>query len=1764
MKSWVAMLAAVITVSAVTQIRAGDAKPPEAPVALISPAPVAVRSSTSSPVGLPAKNVKEGQKLTYTLVSPPSHGTLVLTAARVENSSHPATAYYTSNQDYVGTDSFSWKVAAGSAESNTVTVSIQVTAAVPNPDVQTVCVFQDTALDIPAAYTGGGGFNYTLKSVNPEHGTLTVNGTTFHYAPAAGYSGSDAFAWTMSYTQKDGKGGPASSRSVVCYLVVKPPNMKDWPQWRADEWRSGFTTMKLPETLSLQWRREFTPTRTPFAARGAFPDIDNCRPVQLGKNIFVPSTASDSLSAYNTDSGELKWRFYASGAVRRPAAAFELKDKTQAVLFGSDDGYVYCLNAADGSLRWKFRAAPNNRMAIGFGRLSSVWPIWASPVVSGDRVYLAAGYIPEFGLYAYCLDAATGAVRWVNDGRISDMWNTSTLGPLTLSYDGKHILGSVEGAARPWVISSADGEFLGHEGVGFKFAGSGHQGGDETKRNGSRGWFGDGTGAQNVLEPLSITVGSQTFTPEKVAALGVSGTVASLLAGDGKLFVTTTEGNLYCFGGTLVEKPKVHSLTATPLPETSDNWTTVAKTMLSRDDLKQGLALVLGLGNGADRGRLVEELAKQSTLMIVAVDADRNKLQALRAKMDAAGLSGARVATLEGRPLDFTFSPYISALITSEDAAAAGLNEKPASLETLYLCTRPFGGEIWLPSSEAQHSAFADFAANSKNMPLSEIKRAGNYTQFRRNGLPAEKLKLKPPLGLVAFGSEQELAASSPPQWHWTNRDVYTWIPMKGKISGTVPAEPKYSDQKGYPSPDTVSTKRSIFTSMTNPLYGEVEKFGGVPSSGNDGACTALFTRYGDFGLTPGKMASFFDSSADYWGRLFFTEAGGCPGNMLMRNGVIVVMANPVPGITCGCSAAMQFSCFSLASMENEETWINYQTARTSNPIEELPIRQIGINFGAPGDRYEDGLLWTHHPFFGRYGRDSYNFECSPEALPLVPVSYRGPVLSIYHHSAQMEKSAHGWVAASQVKGMTGLTVHLAQPAVALRATTAPKIDGDLSDECWKGAKRLVFAVNKTVVDRDKDTGPPKADEHCYAMLRYDDANLYVAAGAHVTYGPAIPWRTIAVKSMTVTLNSRERLADDVVLTGSDNTEKGKQSIGIPAAAWTYAASSAGPDPYTAEMAIPWEKLAAAGLWKEQLLINVSVSGSSLTSLYTPVYLDAPRGLTATKRTHTVRLYFAEMEGKAPGQRVFNVNLQGQPVLKGLDVVKEAGGPKRELMKEFKGIAIADGLDIDFEATTGEAMLSGVEVIADKAARAHNTPPVAAIDASTLSGPAPLAVTLSAHKSQDPDGQIDECAWETGDGRLAKGSALQHVFTEAGTYKVHLLVRDNRGSSSAAGVTITVTPGEPAAFVCAIRAKDGDFTTLSAWETALRSDLTGKAGKSLLFPLKARGNSTVDDDGKAVTFSGGGTGTLRHVNGSNLAYISNCQGTIQAGTVTCASGHNFEIADAGHPIYNAVAECYNDWPGGLSDSVKSSGWTTDPVHCAIIRPKGQGHDGRAKNGFTLKGDIDAAALPFVRIERLVIDPASTLSAGPGASIDRILAGTVKLSENAMAANSIASTFAAGNSKNVVIQSVSSYTMNLRDAHKQARPPRLFPSNTGFYNCTAKTFDPGNQVEVAFVNCLAAPGGEGFRDVLYSEPGCAIHCVSADGTATIWDSGDGDEGNLANQTIGFVDAANGDFHLSPADKGAHTHGGPALGADVGGEERKGPEYDAGAAAISGKK
>jgi len=85
-----------------------------------------------------------------------------------------------------------------------------------------------------------------------------------------------------------------------------------------------------------------------------------------------------------------------------------------------------------------------------------------------------------------------------------------------------------------------------------------------------------------------------------------------------------------------------------------------------------------------------------------------------------------------------------------------------------------------------------------------------------------------------------------------------------------------------------------------------------------------------------------------------------------------------------------------------------------------------------------------------------------------------------------------------------------------------------------------------------------------------------------------------------------------------------------------------------------------------------------------------------------------------------------------------------------------------------------------------NARPVAAIDVSRTSGPAPLTVLFDAAASYDPDGTLRTFAWDCGDGSTAEGSQIEHTFTEAGTFSVILTVTDRRGARAKAMVSIQV------------------------------------------------------------------------------------------------------------------------------------------------------------------------------------------------------------------------------------------------------------------------------------------------------------------------------------------------------------------------------------------
>lgn len=106
------------------------------------------------------------------------------------------------------------------------------------------------------------------------------------------------------------------------------------------------------------------------------------------------------------------------------------------------------------------------------------------------------------------------------------------------------------------------------------------------------------------------------------------------------------------------------------------------------------------------------------------------------------------------------------------------------------------------------------------------------------------------------------------------------------------------------------------------------------------------------------------------------------------------------------------------------------------------------------------------------------------------------------------------------------------------------------------------------------------------------------------------------------------------------------------------------------------------------------VAGSGFMDIET-LELELTDADTRKAHPYTVRLHFIEPENIGPGERVFDVYLQGTRVLDGFDPAAEAGGRNRGLMKEFTGVSVRGALRIDLRPKNNRIhrpILCGVEV----------------------------------------------------------------------------------------------------------------------------------------------------------------------------------------------------------------------------------------------------------------------------------------------------------------------------------------------------------------------------------------------------------------------------------------------------------------------------------------
>jgi hypothetical protein len=112
---------------------------------------------------------------------------------------------------------------------------------------------------------------------------------------------------------------------------------------------------------------------------------------------------------------------------------------------------------------------------------------------------------------------------------------------------------------------------------------------------------------------------------------------------------------------------------------------------------------------------------------------------------------------------------------------------------------------------------------------------------------------------------------------------------------------------------------------------------------------------------------------------------------------------------------------------------------------------------------------------------------------------------------------------------------------------------------------------------------------------------------------------------------------------------------------------------------------------------GLKIAGTKRPDLYlTERYGMSAYQFTVPNGTYLVRLHFAETyEGNTKaGDRVFTVKINGQPVLKGLDILKEAGGSAKALVKEAPGVVIKDGkLKIEFTDAVQNPEINGIEIL---------------------------------------------------------------------------------------------------------------------------------------------------------------------------------------------------------------------------------------------------------------------------------------------------------------------------------------------------------------------------------------------------------------------------------------------------------------------------------------
>lgn len=1035
------------------------------------------------------------------------------------------------------------------------------------------------------------------------------------------------------------------------------------------------------------WSRQL-PARKPAWAYTPKMIRDTGHPLAAaGRLVFVGCDFNGALLALDAETGEERWRFYTGAPLRLAPVADESR-----VLAVSDDGWIYCLDP-EGRLLWKFRGGPSDRWVLGHERLISAWPASARPAIAEGRVFFVAGYWPMDGIFVHALDLATGALLWTNAASRFRPFGEVRVVDGTVFVDGHH----------------------------------------------GSGAFDAKTGAALATRP-----------PPRIAGLpfpetpGVKGTISSRAAAGDRLFVSTSDGWVYGFGGKGPPRVVARGVTEA-LADTAE-----ARRIIETAGLREGYALVVGVKDAS----VVEGLLRESNLHVVASCSDAESADRVRRRLDARGLfDGHRLSVVEG---EGGLPPYFASLVLSESGSP---------LDGVAHCVRPYGGvrfERGAARPREGRPVGADDWSHEFHDPANSL--------FSRDAL------VRATLGVLWYGGpaadtrlyfdgdvDHQSGHGINPQPAGAEIvdgrmilqgpgvmaafDIYTgrplWeapIPRMYAFGGPAGGLGIHSKKHPEPWRDPEAMKAEVppthhcrasgfnYVSVGDGVYvAAAEKLlrlslvdgrrlseWEVPIAG-ERLCWGALRVVGDLIVaTAFRPADLADAQAGHDGN------GGDWAGDRMPMAWLLVLDRVSGKLFWSRKAAWGFLNRGLA-VGNGKVFAADLLLETA--IEKLQAAGRTLPSSAPQLRTLDL----------RTGQERWSRELDIRVQNLVYSEARDILLVPCRHLAVWESGS--WALRRGQKNSPGRMRGLR---------------GETGEVLWE-VEEAPYAnphilIDDLIIDRwgyTFDLGTGKRHERTSPLTGRPEPWNFPRGGCNhlVACRHLVTWRTAyydlerhagvtklhgldAGCSPTLlaaggvlnipafgTHHKRNRMTAMALVHRPENESWAEYALTVPAEAVPLRRAGfnfGAPGDHVAENGTVWLRVGARDSaradvrpkdvrWFAKTGARVASSGViGATEISIPLYLGGGKRARPSDeaRRVRVRLHFAEPEGCRPGERVFTVSLEGAPVLKDFDVVREAGGPDRPVVKEFT-IEVRGALDIAFAALAGVALLSGVELEAE-------------------------------------------------------------------------------------------------------------------------------------------------------------------------------------------------------------------------------------------------------------------------------------------------------------------------------------------------------------------------------------------------------------------------------------------------------------------------------------